>query len=344
MTTYRHVIFLITIVAFLAAFLTFIPGCLMDEDDSRPVVIVRGREADDGWEWEREQERVDPWPEWEKTLDEVKKKRDAKQYSDAVMELRKFDKNVPDKPPDMKKAYDETLENLEQAARIEMEKDKEIVRDKIAKKDFAGARTHINLMKQRYRREAFSWAELHIGYVEKEWYDDEVIERGKVFVIEDGASLEEAGQIVRNSFNSKIIRDFGAYSITYPPGAGAILINFPLNARQTYSLPLSFNLHGPRNIKGHGALQLSISGPKGTKVRVNMTGGSGTSYSAVKTFGSISGDMAFRFTEFQAGGGVINKVSDETTINALTITIVVRNKSTEKKTQTVALNNVAFVP
>jgi len=48
MTTYRHIIFRITIVAFLAAFLTFIPGCLLDEDDSRPVVIVRGGDEEDG--------------------------------------------------------------------------------------------------------------------------------------------------------------------------------------------------------------------------------------------------------------------------------------------------------
>jgi len=33
MTTYRHAIFLITIVALLAAFFTFIPGCVGDEQD-----------------------------------------------------------------------------------------------------------------------------------------------------------------------------------------------------------------------------------------------------------------------------------------------------------------------
>jgi hypothetical protein len=75
-----------------------------------------------------------------------------------------------------------------------------------------------------------------------------------------------------------------------------------------------------------------------------MTGGSGTSYSATRTFGSSSGDTAFSFTEFQARGGVMNKVSDETTINALTITIIVRNGGTKKKIQRVSLNNVAFVP
>lgn len=46
----------------------------------------------------------------------------------------------------------------------------------------------------------------------------------------------------------------------------------------------------------------------------------------------------------KASGGVMNKASDETQINALTITITVCNEGTSKKTQTVALNNVAFVP
>ncbi len=286
-------------------------------------------------------EWVDPWPAWQTTLAEVKKKKDAKLFSDAVIELKKFDKNVLDKLPDMKQAYDDTLTDLEQTALTAMEGDKGIVRDKIAKKDFPGGTIHINLMKQRYRKEAFNWAEKHIGYVEKELYDDEVKERGKVFVIESGATLEEARQIV--SYNiGRIFMDYGAYSISYPPGAGSIQINFKLNARQTYSLPLNFNLHGPRNIKGHGALQLSISGPNGTKVRVNMTGGSGTSYSAVKT--SSSGDTAFSFVEFQASGAVMNKASDETQINALAITITVRNESSKSKILGVSLNNVAFVP
>jgi hypothetical protein len=299
-------------------------------------------------EWRREAQHiqtpdgewVDPWPEWQKTLAEVQKKKDAKQYSDAVMELGKFDKKLPDKPPDMKKVFDDTLEDLEQAARSEMGKDKRIVRDLIAKKDFEGAKTHIELMKQRYRKEAFSWAELQIGYVEKEWNKAEVIERGKVFVIENGTSLEEARQIVRNNIKGKDIRDYGKYSIAYPPGAGSLQIHF----KGSCSLPLRFNLHEPRNIKGHGALQLYIACPRGTKIRVSIIGGSGKSYSATKTFGIFSGDTAFSFTEFQVGGDVTNKLSDETTINALTITITVRNEGTKKKTLGVALNNVAFVP
>ncbi|MFH1549085.1 MAG: formylglycine-generating enzyme family protein [Planctomycetota bacterium] len=44
MTAHNHIIFRITIVAFLAAFLPFIPGCLLDEDDSRGVLIIRGRD------------------------------------------------------------------------------------------------------------------------------------------------------------------------------------------------------------------------------------------------------------------------------------------------------------
>ena len=285
-------------------------------------------------------EWVDPWPGWNKALVEVNKKRDARQYTDAVIELSKFNSYVLGKSPDIKKAFDEKREELKQTALTAMEGDKAIVRDKIAKKDFAGGTTHINLMKQRYRRDAFSWAEQHIGYVEKELYDAEVIERGKVFVIESGTSLEEARQIVRNNINGKDFRDYGTYSITY---AGSMVINFKLNNRQTYSLPLSFNLHGPRNIKGHGGLQFSITCPRGTKVSVAMTGGSGTSYSTVKTFDSSSGNTSFSFVNFQAGGDVKNKASDETTINALTITITVSNKGA-KKTISVPLNNVAFVP
>ncbi len=37
MSTYRHIIFRITIVAFLAAFLTFVPGCGGDEEDRASV-------------------------------------------------------------------------------------------------------------------------------------------------------------------------------------------------------------------------------------------------------------------------------------------------------------------
>ena len=39
MNAYRHIIFRITIVAFLAVFLTFIPGCLLDEDDKDGVSV-----------------------------------------------------------------------------------------------------------------------------------------------------------------------------------------------------------------------------------------------------------------------------------------------------------------
>ena len=290
-------------------------------------------------------EWFDPWPEWNKTLVEVKKKEDAKQYTDAVIELSKFNSYVLEKSPDIKKAFEEKEKQLDDTALAAVQEDKAIVRDKIAKEDFPGGTTHINLMKQRYRRDAFSWAELQIGYVEQEWRNAEAIFRGKVFVIESGMTLEEARQIVRNNISGKDIRDFGTYAITR--GAGGIVIDFKLNARQTYSLPLSFNLHGARKVKKDGALelkalQLRISGPRGTEVRVNMTGGSGTSYSAVKT--SISGETAFSFaTDFQASGGVMNKASDETQINALTITITVHNRSTERRTQTVTLNNVAFV-
>ncbi len=289
-------------------------------------------------------EWVDPWPEWQKTLAEVQKKREANLYSDAVIELNKFDRKVLDELPDMKRAFDDTQKDLEQAALTAIVEDKKTVRDMITKKNFPGARSHIDLMKQRYRNEVFSWAGRNIGYVEAEWDTAEIIERGKVFVIEDNTPFEEARQIVRQSISGKDIRDFGSYSITRPSGVKGILISFTLNPGQTHSLPLGFNLRGARNIKGHGALQLSIAGPRGTRVSVSMTGGSGTSYSAVKTLGTIHGSMAFRFAEFQARGGVMNKVSDETTINALTIMIVVRNGGTTKKTQRVSLNNVAFVP
>ncbi|MFH1550621.1 MAG: hypothetical protein ABIH04_08690 [Planctomycetota bacterium] len=290
-------------------------------------------------------EWVDPGPEWQKALAEVQKKKDAEQYSDAAIELGKFDKMVPDKSPDIKKAFDGTLKDLEQAALAAMEKDKKIVRDLIAEKDFAGATTHIVLMKQRYRKEAFKWAEKHIGYIEKEWYAAEVKERGKVFVIENGTSFDEARQIVRRCIVDKNnrpidIKEHGAYPITYPPGATSIQINF----KQTHSLFLRFIHKETRNVKGHGALQLYIACPRGTKVVVNMTGGSGKSYSATKTFGIFSGDTAFSFTEFQVSGNVTNKASDETTIKALTITITVSNEGSKSKTLGVALNNVAFVP
>jgi len=60
MIAYRHIIFLITIVAFLAALLTFIPGCLLDEDDSRGVLIIKGLKS------------PSPSPSLDEVLDEMK--------------------------------------------------------------------------------------------------------------------------------------------------------------------------------------------------------------------------------------------------------------------------------
>ncbi len=288
-------------------------------------------------------EQVAPRLAWQITLQQVEEKKKAELYSDAMSILRKFDKNILDEIEEIGKAYKDTEKDLTYAASKANAEDKKTVRGFIAQKKFKEAKNHIAVMRQRYKKDVFPSLCRQITYLEKEWADAEVIERGKVFVIENNTSTEEFTNIVRKIIG-KDLKDYGAYGISRHPGANGILIKFKLNSKQTYSLPLRFNLKGPRDVGGHGALQFSIAGPRGTKVRVNMSGGSGTQYEAARTLGTFQGSTAFSFVRFKAGGDVKNKASDEDTFNGLTITITVHNTSSKKKIIGVFLGNVAFVP
>ena len=400
MTTRNRIIFRITIVAFLATFFAFIPGCvgksggmrrheaLVDEKVAEIEAALALGERD-GWakafpaldaihkdlnrglvdnafkkmsitreEFEKKYklallegggfkimggEHVAPRLAWQITLLQVEEKKKAELYSDAMSILRKFDKDICDVIEEIGKAYKDTEKDLTNAAVRANAEDKKTVRGFIALKKFNEAKNHIAVMRQRYKKDVFPYLCRQITYLEREWAKAEMIERGKVFVIENNTPTEEFANIVRKIIG-KDLRDYGTYCISRHPGANGILIKFKLNSKQTFSLPLRFNLNGPRNIEGHGALQFSIAGPRGTKVRVNMSGGSGTRYEAKRTLGTFQGSTAFSFVRFRAGGGVKNKASDEAAINGLTVTITVRNNSSKKKIVSVFLGNVAFVP
>ena len=400
MTICNRIIFRISIAAVLAAFITFIPGCvgksggmrrheaLVDEKVAEIEAALALGERE-GWakafpalkaihndlnrglvdnalskmsltreEFEKKYklaflggggfkimggEHVAPRLAWQITLQMVEEKKKAELYSDAMSILRKFDKDICDVFEEIGKAYKDTEKDLTKAAGRANAEDKKTVRGFIALKKFKEAKNHIAVMRQRYKKDVFPYLCYQITYLEKEWARAEVIERGKVFVIENNTPAEEFAKIVRKIIG-KDLRDYGTYSISRHPGANGILIRFKLKSKKTYSLPLRFNLNGPRNIKGHGALQFRMAGPRGTKVKVDMSGGSGTQYEVTRTLGTFQGSMAFSFVRFKAASGVKNKASDETTIKSLTVTITVCNTSSKNKIVSVFLGDVAFVP